>query len=131
MLHDHRRKLSHLIQVREGNYEPLDEPVQIDETMWSHKDKSHYRDPLPRAVSRIRRQVWIFGIIGSRTGRAKIFFVEARNHVVLGNLIRGHIAPNNIVKIDGRGAYNAIDWEGMQIRRAVHVHRENLAIRNS
>ena len=83
------------------NEEPLDEPVQIDETMWSHKDQSHYRDPLPRAVSRIRRQVWIFGIIGERTGRAKIFVVEARNHVVLGNLIRTHIAPNNIVNMDG------------------------------
>ena len=55
MLKGHRRKISHLIQVREMNEEPLDEPVQIDETMWSHKDQSHYRDPLPRAVSRIRR----------------------------------------------------------------------------
>lgn len=115
MLHAHRLKLSELIQVIEGKEEPFDEPVQINETMWLHKDQSHYRDPLPRAFSRIRRQVQIFGIIGERTGRAKIFIVEARNHVILGNLIRRQIAPNKIVNMDGWGAYNAIVWEGMQL----------------
>jgi hypothetical protein len=78
MLRAHRRKLSELIQVIEGKEEPFDEPVQINENMWLHKDQSHYRDPLPRAFSRIRRQVWIFNIIGERTGRANIFHSRSK-----------------------------------------------------
>ncbi len=33
------------------NYDRFDEDVQIDETMWSHKDATWYRDPLPRHVN--------------------------------------------------------------------------------
>ncbi len=40
------------------------------------------------------------------------------------------IIAADIVNMDGWGAYNAIDWEGMQLQRSVHVHRDNLARRN-
>lgn len=120
--------MSKRVQRDDLDAPPFTEDVQIDEAMWCHKNNTWYREPIPLRISKIKRQVWVFGIVGEVTGRAKLFVVDVRNAQRLGPIVATQIVGGRdyVVNTDGWGAYEAIDWAGLGLIRVKHIHANNL-----
>ena len=82
--------------------------IAIDESLFSHHDGHN--------------QIWVIGLINTRTYDFRTEAVYSRDADILEKIIRYHISIGNNIITDGWGAYNWMNAANSGFNRIIHIH---------